>query len=385
MRICCYTSTALPTLGGQELVVDALARQFGRLGHEVVVLAPQARPRDIGCAAADSAPYTCVRHPRFRSTRWFVAWYGRWLARLHRQHRFDVLHCHDVYPSAYIAARCAAVAVVPLVVTSHGGDLDDASLLARKPQLRKRYELALQRTAAAIAISDFTEQRFREVCPSIRRIARIPNGVHVAQYGAAVARPARVPPSVRPGEYLLFLGRLVQRKGVDLLLDAFALTAPGNDAALVIAGDGPQCEVLEARAAAAGLNGRCWFAGAVTGDIKTWLLQHARCLVVPSRISEAFGLVVLESYAAGRPVIATQIPGLTGIIESERTGLLVPPDAIEPLAQALSIAIRDHDTLDRLGRLARATAQQYDWKEIAARHLTLFEELSPGIGRRRAA
>jgi glycosyltransferase involved in cell wall biosynthesis len=383
MRICCYTSTALPTLGGQELVVDALARQFSRLGHEVVVLAPQSRRGNP--YARQELPYAVVRHPRFHSTRWFVAWYGRWLARLHRQHCFDVLHCHDVYPTAYIAARCTAVSSLPLIVTSHGGDLDGVSLLIRKPQLRKRYLLAMDRAAAAISVSDFTEQRLREVCPSVRRIAQIPNGVHAAQFGGAVARPAYVPPSVRSGEYLLFLGRLAHRKGVDLLLDAFRSAAPGNDATLVIAGDGPDRESLEAQAAAAGLIARCWFAGTVGGDVKTWLLQHARCLVVPSRISEAFGLVVLESYAAGRPVIATHIPGLMSIVDPERTGMLVPPDAAQPLAQALTVALRDRDTMDRLGRQAQLVAQSYDWNDIAARHLALFEELLPGTGCRRAA
>ena len=67
--------------------------------------------------------------------------------------------------------------------------------------------------------------------------------------------------------------------------------------------------------------------GHVEGDTKTWLLQNALCTVVPSRISEGFPLVFLESCAAGRPVIGTRIPGLQELVQPGKTGLLVAPDS----------------------------------------------------------
>ena len=79
MRICLYTESALPMVGGQELVVDALARDFTTSGHEVVVVAPWPRG---GLRPSDSAlPYPVVRHRRFVSTRYFLDWYGRYLAK----------------------------------------------------------------------------------------------------------------------------------------------------------------------------------------------------------------------------------------------------------------------------------------------------------------
>ena len=179
MRICLYTETAVPMLGGQALVVDALARQFVALGHDAVVLAP--RQRSAGTADDAALPYAIVRHPRLVSTRWFVAWYGWWLRRLHRRNPFDVIHCHSTYPQGYIAAVCRATAGVPLVITSHGSDLDPVSLLYRKPQLRERYAAALKRADAVVAVSGATEANFRAVWPGVRRIARIPNGVDAAQ------------------------------------------------------------------------------------------------------------------------------------------------------------------------------------------------------------
>src|SRR5579859_4987618 len=100
MRICLYTSTALPKIGGQELAVDALARQFQIQGHEVVVLAPHPR---LPLRARDSElPYPVVRHPRLYSTRRFVNWYTWWLLRLHRKHAFDIVHSQGVYPHGYL-------------------------------------------------------------------------------------------------------------------------------------------------------------------------------------------------------------------------------------------------------------------------------------------
>jgi len=383
MRICLYTETAIPMLGGQALVVDALARQLSALGHTVVVLAP--RQRHAGALDEGSLPYRMVRHPRLYSTRWFVRWYARWLHLLHRQHHFDVVHCHSTYPNGYVAASCRALAEVPLVITSHGSDLDPLSLLMRKPQLRARYLLALERSDAVVAVSDCTAERFRQVCPGVRRIERIPNGVDLARFAAAVPRPAEFDPAVRPGEYLLLMGRLEPRKGVDLLLDAFALVAEGNDVDLVIAGEGSALGALREQAAGLGLGNRVRFVGRVEDDTKTWLLAHARCSVIPSRISEAFPLALLESCASGRPVIGTRIPGLAELIAPQQTGLLVPPDSAEELAHALGTAIREPQQMDALGRQARRIAQAFDWSHIARRHVELFADLISQRHARQAA
>jgi len=125
-----------------------------------------------------------------------------------------------------------------------------------------------------------------------------------------------------------------------------------------------------------GLDQRVCFLGAVAGAAKTYLLQNALATVVPSRQWEAFPLVPLESFAAGRPVIGTQLPGLDEAIEPGRTGLLIPPESTTALEEALLAAARDVARMDALGAAARRVAQGYDWAEIARRHLELFAELA---------
>ncbi len=376
MRICLYTHTALPEMGGQELVVDALARQFMACGHEAVVLAPW--PRGRWRLGDKSLPYPVRRHPSFYSTRRFVDWYRWWLARAHRRYCFDVVHCHSVYPDGYIAARCASVADLPVVMTSHGGDVTPSCPVLRKPGLPGRYLVALNRADAVVAISRFTEERMRQLCPGLRRVERIPNGVDAARFAAAVQRPAGLDPAIRAGEYLLFLGRLDRRKGVDVLLEAFSTAGAGNDVCLVIAGAGRERSALENRAAGLGIDGRVRFFGRAQGTAKTWLLQNALCTVMPTRTWEAFPLVLLESYASGTPVIGTRVPGLDELIEPGRTGILVPPESAPELAEAVGRVVADREATDRLSHQARRVAQDYDWRSIARRHLALFEDLIEG-------
>jgi glycosyltransferase involved in cell wall biosynthesis len=373
MRICLYTNTALPKVGGQEIVIDALARQFLALGHEPVVLAPWRESQ--GPFDAASVPYPVVWHPRFFSTYWFVSWYGRWMAKLHHTRRFDVIHCQGTYPAGYVGACCKAVQHLPLVITSHGDDLAPLGLYDRKPKLRGRFRMALAQADAVVAISDYTARMFREACPELRQIVPIPNGVDVEQFAAPVPRPANIAASIRPRSYLLFLGRLDPRKGIDVLLEAMVLLRGRCDCDLVVAGRGPEGPSLQALTARLGLQRQVHFVGQTTGQQKLWLLQNGLCTIVPSRIWEAFGVVAVESLAAGRPVIASQLPGLADLVQPGRTGLLVPPESPQRLAEAIREVVRDPLRADGWGNTARRFVRAFDWRNIARRHLDLFAEL----------
>jgi glycosyltransferase involved in cell wall biosynthesis len=373
MRICLYTNTALPKVGGQEIVIDALARQFLVLGHEPVVLAPWRGSQ--GPFDAESVPYPVVWHPRFLSTRWLVAWYSRWMARLHQRLDFDVVHCHGTYPAGYVGACCQAVRHLPLVITSHGDDLAPLGLYDRKPQLRGRYRIALAQADAGVAISDYTAGMFREACPELRQIVRIANGVDVAQFAAPVPRPENIAANLQSKSYLLFLGRLDQRKGIDVLLQAMVLLRDDCRLDLVVAGRGPESPALQALAAELGIAREVHFLGQTAGQQKLWLLQNGLCTIVPSRTWEAFGVVALESLAAGRPVIASRLPGLADLIEPGRTGLLVPPESPPGLAMAIREVAQNPARADEWGRNAQRFVEDYDWRTIAVQHIDLFREL----------
>jgi glycosyltransferase involved in cell wall biosynthesis len=371
MRICLYTGSALPKLGGQEAVVDALARHLQRLGHEPTVLAPRPRlplrPRDA------ELPYPVLRHPRFYSTQHLVGWYRAFLLRAHRRRRFDVIHCHDAYPTGYVAALCKPTTGVPLVITSHGGDVRAGNARLSKPGLRPRFLRAVAAADALVCIGRFTREAFLALGATEQQLIDIPNGVDSDPHAEA-PRPADLHPSIVPGRYLLFLGRLAHRKGVDTLLKALSLLPPTGGVELVIAGSGDLRAAIEQDVRERQLGERVRLVGRVAGADKAYLLRNAMAVVMPSRGWEAFPLVVLEAYAAGRPVVASAVAGLEDVVTPD-TGLLVPPDSPTEWAAALGWVRSEDQWQARAGAAARAAVAGYEWDAIARRHVELYAGL----------
>lgn len=377
MKICLYTNTALPIVGGHEMVVDALARQFQALGHHVVVLAP--RPAEFWRVRDRRFPYPIVRHPRFISTKHLVDWHRRALLRLHRRHRFDIVHTQGVYPVGYVAALCKERMRTPLVMTSQGSDANPQNHRFHNPMLRGRHVAALRAADALTAISDFIRGGYLFLDPTVEeKIAAMPNGVDVELLAAPVARPAAIDRDIEPGQYALFIGRLHPRKGVDVLLRAMALVPETERPRLLIAGDGGERAALRRLAGELRLEDRVRFLGVKLGAEKLWLLQNARFNVAPTRGWEGFGIVATEAFSAGRPLIASNVPGFNEVVRPDANGLLVPQESSEALAAALRRLFADDALVARLGAQARRDAQAYDWRAIARRHVALYEHVIRG-------
>jgi glycosyltransferase involved in cell wall biosynthesis len=373
MKICLYTGSALPKLGGQEAVVDALAREFLRQGHEPTVLAPRPRlpllPRD------SQLPYPVIRHPRFFSTQHFVSWYRGFLLRANRRNRFDVIHCHDVYPTGYVAALCREKMGVPLVITSHGGDVRAGNARLEKAGMRPRFLKAVSTADALVSIGRFTSEGFDQLKADPAKVHMIPNGVDLQPFEKAVDRPAGLDPAIEAGRYFLFMGRLSPRKGVDVLLKALARLPAAGGVELVIAGSGEERGRIEAQIESPGLKSRVRLVGRVGGDEKIYLLQNALAVAMPSRGWEAFPLVVLEAYAAGRPVVGSRIAGLEDVVLDNQTGLLVTAESELDWAAALQRVQQDSSWLKKAGLLAKARAQSYGWDVVARAHLELYRSV----------
>lgn len=192
-----------------------------------------------------------------------------------------------------------------------------------------------------VALTSFAREKLIEFGLPADRIVVKPNFVHP---DPGSRDPAEV------GGYLLFFGRLSPEKGVDVLIRA---AAGVPEAHLVIAGDGPQAPDLKALA-----NDRVTFVGQRSSDELPQLIRDARAVVVPSRWYETFGRVVVEAYACGTPVIASDIGALAEVVEDGVTGLLVRPGDVDALEGAIRRAVDDTAGFAAMGSTARATFEQ---------------------------
>lgn len=216
-----------------------------------------------------------------------------------------------------------------------------------------------------VANSDATRAMLVE--GGIAPVVVIPNGVPVA--------PARPPLAGPP--LAVFAGRLVQEKGADVLLRAFARVLRAiPDAQLLIAGDGPERTRLQGLAASLSIGHRVTFEGNVPRHALEARLEEGWVQAVPSIWAEPFGLVAAEASMRGTAVIAAAVGGLPGVVDHERTGLLVPPDDVDSLADALRRVLGDRTYAEALGAAGRHRALAEFSDEIYAdRFEQLYREI----------
>ncbi|MFY9821784.1 MAG: glycosyltransferase [Thermoanaerobaculia bacterium] len=321
--------------GGPILAVHGLCRALVERGHEVTVLTT-----DVHGDGRLEVPLGEPVRIDGVEVRYFPV---RWPRRLYRSPAlgraarslmsgFDVLHLHSVFlwPTS-AAARAAERAGVPYVVSPRGMLVPD--LIARRGRWRKRAWMllaerrTLARAAAVHATSTLEADEAARLGLPLPPVFVVPNGVEIPAEKEGVPREP----------FLLFLGRVSWKKGLDRLIPALS-RCPGVE--LKVAGndeEGLRPE-LERLARDAGVAGQVSFLGPVAGEEKASLLKRAAVLVLPSR-SENFGNAVLEAMAAGCPVTVTPEVGLAEAVRETGAGIVADGDP-DRLGAALVVPCR---------------------------------------------
>ena len=283
---------------------------------------------------------------------------------------FDIVHLHSVFlwPTT-AAARLARRQNVPYLLAPRG--MLVGPLIQRKSRILKSawieiFDRANLAGAAAIHATSRSERReFERLGLPARSFAVVPNGVDTPPGDAAVSPPDRLRP------YILFLGRINWKKGIERLIDAMQFVP---DADLVIAGNDEEGETarLQARASALGLGSRICFIGAVQGEEKWSLLRHCAVFALASH-SENFGNAVLEAMACARPVVVTPEVGLADVVAEVGCGLVVDGSA-EALGPALASLLADPALALRLGQAgAKAARERFSWPSIASAMYEIYQ------------
>jgi glycosyltransferase involved in cell wall biosynthesis len=296
------------------------------------------------------------------------------LIRLLRMSKFHLIHAHWLIPQGLVAllARLFFQSAPPLLCTSHGGDL----FALEGTLLNKLKRFTVSNSTTVTVVSDAMRKEVIKLNVGHGRVYVIPMGVDLQN--------RFIPPETRTNNWsLLFVGRLVEKKGLHYLIDALPLILERHSKVFLrIAGDGPEKNELKLKCIKLGVSDHVHFLGAVKNELLPMLYQEANVVVFPSVIAddgdqEGFGLVLVEALGCECAVVATDLPALRDIIDDGKTGLVVPQKNIQQLAEKVILLLNDHELGRSLGREGRNfVLKHYDWSIIEQKYVDLIESIA---------
>jgi len=371
-------------VGGIARHCEGLAKALVKQGHEVHIFtldfpgAPEYEEREgIRVYRTRSE----VGHPNFLS--WvllFNHFIEKRLASVSKLVDFDVLHVHD-WLTAPSSIAFKHFAKKPMVFTAHSTEHGRSGL--HIPDSFTIDGLEWWSTYEANKVIVTSNSMKHEVCGHFHlpweKVDVISNAIDPTKYQGAVDKWAiRSRYGIQPHEKLILcVGRLVPQKGVEYFIHSVPILARRRpEAKFIIVGDGWYRDHLEWVANTTGERWRITFTGFIPDGDLIALTKSADVMVVPS-IYEPFGIVALEGMAAGVPVVASQVGGLTEFIEHDRTGVLVYSRNPESIAWGVEHVLSNPDHARWLVQNAFEIVQKsYSWEAIAKKTSRVYEEVA---------
>ena len=304
---------------------------------------------------------------------------SQWLLtiRLLRRYNYDVIHAHWIIPQGLVALLARPFAKVPpiVVATSHGGDL-----FALKGSLLAKIKRWITQRADHLTVVSSTmktkavEQHLKDE----KSISVIPMGVD--------SHGMFLPPhegTVRKG--LLFVGRLVDKKGVEYLVQALPKVLEKHPREiLTIIGSGPLEATLRRLCERLGVGEKVVFLGSLVNTEIPDYLRSTAVTIFPSIVAddgdqEGTPVAIMEALACECAIVVSDYPGARDIIEDGVNGYLVAQRSVGELAERINMLLDQPDTRNRIGLEARRSVQsRYDWQVIGSNFISLFRTLLEG-------
>lgn len=287
----------------------------------------------------------------------------------------DVIHAHWIIPQGFIAVLVGKLFNIPVITTAHGGDAFSLNnnLLSRL----KRF--TIQHCQAWTSNTSATAQTFNSTtkAPSI-----IPMGVEIEYFQAGLAKNIR---EKETRNIILFVGRLVEKKGVKYLIEAFnQLPAKTQqESVLWVIGDGGERAALEVQAKELGIS-NIEFWGQVPNDQLPHYYAAASIFVAPSIIdsksdTEGQGVILLEAMASNTPIISTSVGGIPEVITHGETGLLVQAKNPTELSTAIFSLLSNEELAKELTKNSQLNVEQnYAWPKVSEQFNFLFKQGTKG-------
>ncbi|MDO8873985.1 MAG: glycosyltransferase family 4 protein [Methanoregula sp.] len=334
---------------------------------------PYFYPYRFQCLASDTGMYSALRHsfvamvqlPLFLISELWCSWLI-----IHR-HQIDLIHSHWFIPSGFVGAVVAFIWRKPHVITSH---VLDANLFGK-------FRFSLPLLSAIVASADMITTNSSYTKQQIEALVPLPCTCRVIPMG--VILPNQIPP-VKDfhGHTILFVGRLVEWKGVDTLIRSMTLVKKAiPNSRLTIVGEGPFRDSLQRLVQDAGLTDAVRFYGRATDDDLTKLYDSAAVFVLPSRryqglVMEGLGVVLLEAMSHRVPVIGSNVGGIPDIIDDGRNGFLFPSENEKILAEKIVTLLSDTVIAERFRLAGYETVRtRFSWEEISRQFSEAYEQV----------
>jgi len=302
------------------------------------------------------------------------------LASLCRKYHISLIHAHWFIPQGLLAVlgRKMLFRNIRVLSTSHGADL--FALRGGILTGLKRY--VARHSDHVTVVSNAMKRRLMEMGCDPATISVQPMGVDLRQQF--------VPdPGVGKRTDLVFVGRLVEKKGVATLLEALSLLKTDFPALkLAIVGDGPERKTLQAMADELGVTGQVEFAGAGENQQVPRWYQSARIAVIPSVVAasgdqEGLGLVAVEAHGCGCATIVSDLPALGDVVTDGENGLVFRAGDAQDLATKIRRIISNNVLYEQLVHNSnRSVAARFDWQEVGRAYLEVIEQCLERRGHR---
>lgn len=360
-----FLSPHFGTHGGVRIIIEHLARAALAEGHHVSAVVD---------GGAEGAPIEAVEVPLYpfpsrvselrrvwRFARRFPVSLLR-TARAVRAAAPDVVSIHCTRQFAPCVALLRHLSRVPHVLS-----LQEGALPPGMPENRRLARL-LVRSVDAVAACSTEAARYTAALEPSARVVVIPNGFSPQEFEASTVQS-------HPRRFILGVGRLEHQKGFDLLIRALPRLGH-DDVDLLLAGDGSRRRALGELASAEGVGSRVYFLGTTDRATTVSLLRGSSVVACPSRF-EGLPLVCVEALAARRPVVAAAVNGIPEVIRPHETGILVPPEDPQALAEGLREALSKPAMMETFATRGEALVRRtYSWDVVAPAYLRLCAQVS---------
>jgi glycosyltransferase involved in cell wall biosynthesis len=290
--------------------------------------------------------------------------------RLCRKNDYTFINTHFVLPTGPLGFALSTLFQIPDILSLHGGDIYDPSKKSSPHQnglLRRVVRFLLRRADQVVAQSQNTKQNAFQYYEPGREIQVVPLSYEPFCFSSVSRRELGL---IEDRRYIISVGRIVKRKGFDYLIKSLALL--DEDVELLLIGDGVERDALQNLAKHLKIYHRIHFAGDVSEQKKFQYLSNAD-LYVLSSLHEGFGIVLQEAMQVGLPIVSTNYGGQIDIITNQVNGLLVEPENVNVLAEAIKQLLRDVNLYKKISSNNIEKVKEFRPDTIIRKYLQLIE------------